>query len=193
MIDPQYVQLANLAADKHGLPRALVNAVMSTESEGDRTAVSEAGAMGLMQLMPDTITTLKVTDPFDPAQSLSAGARYLADLLRQFPDSWEKVLAGYNAGAGYVAKKPDPSSWGADVKSYVRKVFSRWVPGSVPNFDKTLDVTIGPAQFVPQYEVVIGPATILTPRSNTGIGMGLAVVAMGALVVTLTALALTRR
>src|SRR5262249_54843263 len=73
------LQLADAAADRYGLPRALVRSVMAVESGMIADAVSSKGAIGLMQLMPDTARDLGV-DPYDPAQNVDGGTRYLRQL-----------------------------------------------------------------------------------------------------------------
>ena len=97
------VELANAAADRYGLPRALVRSVMSAESANRPDAVSPKGAIGLMQLMPSTAKDLGV-DPRDPAQNVDAGARYLRDLLLKYDYRLWHALAAYNAGTGAVQK-----------------------------------------------------------------------------------------
>ncbi len=100
---PSPTELADAAADKYGLPRQLVRSVMAAESAFDPLAVSPKGAVGLMQLMPSTAKTLSA-DPYDPAQNVDAGARYLRDLLVQYDGHLWHALAAYNAGPGAVAK-----------------------------------------------------------------------------------------
>lgn len=100
---PTPAELADAAADKYGLPRALVRSVMSAESANRPDAVSPKGAIGLMQLMPGTAKELGV-DPRDPAQNVDAGARYLRDLLLKYDYRLWHALAAYNAGAGAVQK-----------------------------------------------------------------------------------------
>lgn len=90
--------LVKKAAEKNGLRPELVKAVIGRESGFRPCAISESGAMGLMQLMPDTADQLKVQDPFDPAESISGGARYLAGLLQRFGGELRLALAAYNAG-----------------------------------------------------------------------------------------------
>lgn len=100
---PSPGELADAAADKYGLPRQLVRSVMAAESAENPLALSPKGAVGLMQLMPSTAMTLSA-DPYDPAQNVDAGTRYLRDLLVQYDGHLWHALAAYNAGPGAVAK-----------------------------------------------------------------------------------------
>ena len=77
---------------------------MQTESAFDALAVSRAGAMGLMQLMPDVAEELGVDDAFDPRQNVMAGTRYLRRLLNLYDGNVPLALASYNAGATNVAQ-----------------------------------------------------------------------------------------
>jgi soluble lytic murein transglycosylase-like protein len=103
MAAPSPADLADAAADKYGLPRRLVRSVMTAESALNPLAVSPKGAVGLMQLMPSTARTLSA-NPYDPAQNVDAGARYLRDLLLQYKGGLWHALAAYNAGPGAVAR-----------------------------------------------------------------------------------------
>jgi soluble lytic murein transglycosylase-like protein len=100
---PTPTELADAAADKYRLPRPLVRAVMAAESGFHVDAVSPKGAIGLMQLMPETAQLLGV-DPRDPAQNVDAGVRYLSDLLDRYHNGQRLALAAYNAGPGAVDK-----------------------------------------------------------------------------------------
>ncbi len=95
--------IADAAADKYGLPRKLVRSVMRVESASQPAAVSPKGAVGLMQLMPETARQFGV-DPRDPVQNVDAGARYLRELLEKYNGALWHALAAYNAGAGAVDK-----------------------------------------------------------------------------------------
>jgi len=95
--------MADAAADKYGLPRELVRSVMAAESGFVAEAVSRKGAIGLMQLMPETARDLGV-DPHDPAQNVDGGVRYLRDLLLRYDGGLRHALAAYNAGPAAVDK-----------------------------------------------------------------------------------------
>jgi soluble lytic murein transglycosylase len=85
------------AADAHGVPPALVKAVVATESSFNPRAVSAKGAQGLMQLMPATARSLGVEQPLHVEQNLDGGVRYLRSLIDRYGD-WSRALAAYNAG-----------------------------------------------------------------------------------------------
>jgi soluble lytic murein transglycosylase-like protein len=100
---PTALELADAAADKYGLPRELVRSVMAVESGFATSAVSRKGAIGLMQLMPETARDLGV-NPNDPAQNVDGGTRYLRDLLLKYDGGLRHALAAYNAGPAAVEK-----------------------------------------------------------------------------------------
>lgn len=129
---PEIEAAIESAAARYSLPADFLRAVIGVESNGKSDKTSPKGAMGLMQLMPDTVATLKVTDPFNVKQNVSAGALYLRHLLDRF-GSWERALAAYNWGPSYVDVTP-PSEWPQSVRDYVSAIFSRWVPGAQPSF-----------------------------------------------------------
>ncbi len=90
------------AADNYDLPFAFIKAVIHVESAFDPTAVSHAGAMGLMQLMPGTAQSLGCNDPFDPRVNILAGALYLRLLANRYNGDINLTLAAYNAGPARV-------------------------------------------------------------------------------------------
>jgi len=96
-----YAQEIERAAARHGLDPALLAALVDVESSFNPRAVSYAGAMGLAQVMPVTAGELGLSDPYDPAANLDAGARYLAWLLGRY-GRLDLALAAYNAGPGRV-------------------------------------------------------------------------------------------
>jgi soluble lytic murein transglycosylase-like protein len=92
------------AATSYGVDAALLRAVIHAESAFNPMAVSNKGAQGLMQLMPGTAGDLGVTDAFDVAQNIGGGAKYLAQLLKDFNGNIQLATAAYNAGEGAVQK-----------------------------------------------------------------------------------------
>lgn len=91
-------------ARRHRLPPALLRAVIKTESDFNPVAVSRAGAIGLMQLMPQTALMLNVGNPFDPEQNVHGGAAHLRALLDRFEGNLTLALAAYNAGVTAVER-----------------------------------------------------------------------------------------
>jgi len=108
-------------ATKHNLPTSLVKAVIQTESGGNPRAVSPAGAMGLMQLMPANVREAGISNPFDPEQNIAAGTRQLAGLMDQYHGDLDLALAGYNAGPGNVRKYGGVPPF-AETQNYIRKI-----------------------------------------------------------------------
>lgn len=92
------------AAQLYGVPLTLLKAVAKAESNFNASAVSAAGAQGVMQLMPATARSLGVDNPFDARSNIMGGAKYIAEKLNQYDGDIELALAAYNAGSGNVAK-----------------------------------------------------------------------------------------
>jgi len=97
-------QLTTEAGRKHGVDAELLRSVMRQESGFKPCAVSVAGAMGLMQIMPDTAEMLKLDDPFNPAKNVDAGASFLKMMLDRYQGNVPLALSAYNAGPGKVDK-----------------------------------------------------------------------------------------
>lgn len=111
------------ASARHQLPAVLLRRVVGRESAGNPCAVSEKGAQGLMQLMPDTAASLAVTDPFDPRQNLEAGARLLRSLLDRYEGDLRLALAAYNAGPGAVDHHKGVPPY-AETQAYVEAILA---------------------------------------------------------------------
>jgi soluble lytic murein transglycosylase-like protein len=112
------------AASATGLPAALIDAVIRTESGYRPGARSRAGAMGLMQLMPGTAREVGVSDAFDARQNVMGGAKYLRKLYDRF-GNYSLAVAAYNAGPGNVQKYKGIPPF-AETRAYVRTVMSRF-------------------------------------------------------------------
>ncbi|HNY32820.1 MAG TPA: lytic transglycosylase domain-containing protein [Fibrobacteria bacterium] len=108
------------ASQETGVDPSLIEAVMSVESGGDIGKSSAKGALGLMQLMPDTARELGV-DPTKPEQNVLGGAKYLAKMLKRYGGNEAKALAAYNAGPGAVDKAGGVTNF-KETKAYVAKV-----------------------------------------------------------------------
>ncbi len=116
------------AADRFAVDPALLHAVIEAESRYNPDAVSGKGAIGLMQVMPDTGRRYGV-GPRElrvPQRNIATGAQYLADLLRLFEGNVELALAGYNAGEHAVARYGDAIPPYAETKAYVPRVVGVW-------------------------------------------------------------------
>ena len=114
------------AARKSGLDPALILSVVMEESGGDPGALSEKGALGLMQLMPDTAKELGVENRADAGQNLLGGARYLADMLGKFAGKLDVALAAYNAGPGTVDRLGGKIPPYPETRRYVDRVLDRY-------------------------------------------------------------------
>ncbi|MBF0422179.1 MAG: lytic transglycosylase domain-containing protein [Magnetococcales bacterium] len=117
-----YVGIIREASRRTGINDALLKAVIRAESSFNPLAVSRKGAVGLMQLMPDTAKRYGVKNRLDPHANIHAGARFLKDLLYQFDNDLTLSLAAYNAGEGAVRKHGNTVPPYQETKRYVAKV-----------------------------------------------------------------------
>lgn len=127
-IDPQLrASLNGLIEDTArtlSMDAALLHAVIAVESGYNPRAVSPKGAIGLMQLMPATARRYGVSDPYDPAQNIRAGAQYLRDLMSRFDNDIKLTLAAYNAGEQAVARHGNTIPPYKETLNYVPRVMS---------------------------------------------------------------------
>jgi len=120
-------ELVNAAATRNGLPPGLVHSLVAAESAYRVDAVSRRGAIGLMQLMPDTARAYGA-DPTDPKQNVAAGAQYLRDLLLKYQYDDHQVsraLAAYNAGPGAVDRYHGVPPY-RETRAYIERVLRRY-------------------------------------------------------------------
>lgn len=120
-VNASYDHLIHTASGRHSVDAALIRAVIKTESDFNTAARSNKGAMGLMQLMPDTARLHNVVDAYDPVENLEGGVRHLRMLLDRYQGNLELSLAAYNAGSGAVEKYRGIPPF-AETKEYVRRV-----------------------------------------------------------------------
>ena len=109
------------AASFNALEESLIRAIIHAESAYQPDARSPKGAQGLMQLMPETAAELDVADPFDPADNIDGGARYLAQLLSEFDGDLDLAAAAYNAGPNAVYEYGGIPPYD-ETREYVRRV-----------------------------------------------------------------------
>jgi soluble lytic murein transglycosylase-like protein len=125
----QFNLLIEEAAYRHNLDAKLLHAVIQAESAYNPNAISSAGAVGLMQLMPDTAQRYGVTDRYDAGQNIDGGARYLKDLLHMFNYNLHLAIAGYNAGEGAVMKYNYTIPPYPETRNYVQQVMQLYYSG----------------------------------------------------------------
>lgn len=133
--EKEFDALISATAQSYGLDDALLHAVILAESRFDPGAVSKKGAVGLMQLMPETAARYGVVDAYDPAQNLDGGARYLRDLLGMFGHDLSLALAAYNAGEKAVLRYGNRIPPIRETMNYVPRVlgfYRRYVAKSAP-------------------------------------------------------------
>lgn len=118
-----FASMIQQAAKKYNVNPALVNAVIKAESNFNASAVSSAGAIGLMQLMPATAKGLGVDDPLNPAQNIEGGVKFLSRLLKRYDGNVEMALAAYNAGPGAVDKYKGIPPY-KETQTYVNRIMN---------------------------------------------------------------------
>lgn len=140
-IPTAYLDIINLACDRHGVDPLLVHAIVKVESDFNPYALSRKGAMGLMQLMPQTAVEMNVKNSFSPHENIEGGVKYLRYLMDRYEGNLSLALAAYNAGENSVKR------WGTippfkETKHYV---------------DRILKIYNGQGNtFTPRYTIYIG-------------------------------------
>lgn len=118
-----YLTIIQEICGQYGVDAQLVKALIQVESNYNERAVSSKGAMGLMQLMPETAYRYGVQQAFDPRQNIEGGVKYLKDLTQLFNSDFRLVLAAYNAGENVVSRLNDIPDY-TETQNYVRKVLA---------------------------------------------------------------------
>ena len=113
----------NEAASKYGVDAKFLKAIAKCESDFSTECTSRSGAIGIMQLMPQTAASLGVTNAYDPYQNIMGGARYISEKLTQYNGDKSLALAAYNAGSGNVAKYGGIPPF-KETQNYVAKVMA---------------------------------------------------------------------
>ncbi len=137
-----YDPIVKKVAGRHGIDTELVHIVIRAESNYDAFAISSAGAMGLMQLMPATASQSGVQNIFDPAQNIEGGVRYLKDLVRLYKDQKDQtklVLAAYNAGQEAVRKYKGVPPY-PETKAYIASIMRNYKKPTVTSKNPTFMV-----------------------------------------------------
>ena len=140
-IPSAYLDIINVACGKYGVDPLLVHAIVKVESDFNTYALSRKGAMGLMQLMPQTAVEMNVKNSFSPHENIDGGVRYLRYLMDRYEGNLSLALAAYNAGETSVKR------WGTvppfrETKNYV---------------DRILRIYNGKGKtFTPRYTIYIG-------------------------------------
>lgn len=145
-----YETIVSNTAGKYKIDPELMHAVITAESNYNPDAVSHRGALGLMQLMPDTARILGVKNPFNPAQNIEGGAKYLRLLMDKFNGNLKLVLAAYNAGPNTVENYGGVPPY-KETKDYVAKVMKLYGKGG----------TGAGAVRLPIYKLVLDDGTIV--------------------------------
>lgn len=120
----RFADLIAEAANRHQVDVRLLHAVIQAESAYDAGAISSAGAVGLMQLMPDTARRYGVVDRHNPVQNIDGGTHYLKDLLRMFDSNLDLAVAAYNAGEGAVMRYNNSIPPYPETRNYVKTVLA---------------------------------------------------------------------
>ena len=125
-LNPQQISmLVREASSSNDVPPGLVRAVLMAESAGDPSAISMAGAQGLMQLMPGTSARCGIANPFDATENVQCGTSYLKELLARYHGNVTLAVAAYNAGPGAVDRYHGVPPY-AETQAYVSRVITAY-------------------------------------------------------------------
>ena len=110
------------ASDRYGISFPLLKAIIKAESDFNPRAVSKKGAMGLMQIMPENIKAMNISNPFDPLENILGGARYFREMLDRFEGHLSLSLAAYNAGPTAVERYNNQIPPYKETENYIERV-----------------------------------------------------------------------
>jgi soluble lytic murein transglycosylase-like protein len=121
----KYENIISSLAQKHEVPPTLVHSIIKAESNYNAWAISPKGALGLMQLMPETAIQYQVNNVFDPKQNIEGGIKYLVDLIKLYNGDTEHVLAAYNAGQEAIKRYGGIPPY-KETKNYIKTVMASY-------------------------------------------------------------------
>lgn len=145
-----YAGLIKASAAKYALDPKLLESVMAAESNFNPRAISPKNALGLMQLMPETAVRMAVRNPFDPAQNIEGGARYLRQMLDRFSGNLVLALAAYNAGPDKVTLYGGVPPY-RETMEYIRRVTQRLAQSALAGSLPVASPKVRPASKTPQH------------------------------------------
>lgn len=128
----RYDSIIQSLAVAYGVPADLIHSVIKVESNYNERAISPKGAMGLMQLMPETAQYYGVNDPFNPEENIKGGVLYLKDLIRLYNGQTAHVLAAYNAGQEALKKFNGIPPYRETIE-YIQKVMALYPRSYIPS------------------------------------------------------------
>jgi len=121
-----YHPIVQRVAEKHRVDPELIHAIIRAESDYDSFALSLKGAMGLMQLMPETAAQYGVRNVFDPAQNIEGGTKYVKDLIKLYNGQTKLILAAYNAGQEAVRKYGGTIPPYQETRDYISRIMAKY-------------------------------------------------------------------